>query len=92
MDAATLVRQLGTALPMLGARDLVASGSALQFGIRGCKRGNKIRITLRPDDTYSIELWKIRGADATQVEEVGMVHADQLHDVLARMTGLSTRL
>ncbi len=89
----TLIKQLGTALPMLGARDLVASGSALQFKIRGCKAGNKIRIALRPDDTYAVELWHVKGTNVFQVgETVEQVHADNLHAVLANLTGLDTRI
>ncbi len=93
MDHNVLIQQLGFALPMMGAKDLVASSDALQFRIRGSKLGNKIRITLAADDTYSVELWRVRGADVKQVgETVDGVYADSLHDVLAALTGLATTL
>lgn len=87
-----LLAQLGTALPMLGARDVVASENAIQFRIRGCKAGNKIRIELRPDDTYSVELWRVKGADTSMPASVDGVHADRLHTVLSSLTGLDVRL
>jgi hypothetical protein len=91
-DANTLIRQLGTALPMLGAKDLVASENGLQFKIQGCQRGNKVRITLDPSDTYTVELWKVRGLDFKQIGDQSFVHADQLHGALKALTGLDTRL
>jgi hypothetical protein len=92
MDAQVLVAQLGVALPLLGAHSLLAGPNSLQFGIRGCKRGNKIRITLAPSDTYSVELWRVKGAEVAQVgETVEGVYVDSLHDVLENLTGLYTR-
>lgn len=91
-DLDTLIRQLGTALPMLGARDLVAIESGLQFKIQGCPLGNKLRILLSPFDLYTVQLWKIRGADARLVEARDFVHADQLHRTIEALTGLRTRL
>jgi hypothetical protein len=91
MDHATLIRQLGTALPMLGARGLVASEDALHFQIRGCRAGNKVRIALRHDDTYAVELWKC-SVDARLVGSVEPVYADGLHRALESLTGLRTRI
>lgn len=103
IETSTLIHQLGTALQMLGAKDLVESGPyplthgvfALQFRIRGCKRGNKLLITLRLDDTYSIELWQVkaRWCNVFQVgETLDMVHADGLHQAIESMTGLRCSL
>lgn len=90
---ATLIQQLGTALPMLGARDLLETENGLQFKIRGSKVGNKIRIALRPDDTYAVEFWHVKGTNVFQVgETVELVHADSLHAVLKSLTGLDTRI
>jgi hypothetical protein len=90
---ATLIRQLGPALPMMGARDLVETDDGLQFGIRGCRKGNKIRIALCPDDTYSVELWSVKGWDVSQIgETVELVHVESLHSVLESLTGLYVRL
>lgn len=91
--AATLIRQLGTALPMMGASALVETECGLQFKIRGCREGNKVRISLRPDDTYAVELWHVKGTNVFQVgETTEMVYADSLHAVLESLTGLRTRL
>jgi hypothetical protein len=89
--AATLIRQLGTALPMLGAHNVVALENGVQFSIRGCKRGNKIVIVLDPSDTYSIALWWIHGADAHEIAGVHFIHADQLHSMLSSLTGATLR-
>ncbi len=93
MDHKTLIKQLGTALPFLGAKDLVASENALHFKIRGCKKGNKVRISLAADDTYSVELWHVKGTNIFQVgETVDGVYCDGLHQTLESLTGLYTHL
>lgn len=94
MNHETLIKQLGTALPMMGAKDLVATETGLQFKIgRNSKGGNKIRIALRMDDTYAVEFWHVKGTNIFQVgETVEGVYADALHATLKNLTGLETRL
>jgi hypothetical protein len=92
--AKTIQAQLGGALMMMGAKDLVGSDTALSFRIgRNSSGGNKVRISLRPDDTYNVELWHVRGTNIFQVGDTYQaVYADQLKGVLRTMTGLYTSL
>ncbi len=84
---------------MMGAKDLVRGedtrgGATLQFKIgRNASGGNKIRISLAPDDTYSIELWHVKGTNVFQVgETVKGVYVDSLKRTLESLTGLRCSL
>lgn len=95
----TLIRQIGNGtLAMLGASALVSSETTggdpvLQFKIRGCKEGNKLRITYRRAlDAYDVELWHVRGTNVFEVASTSLVYADALHATIERLTGLRTRL
>jgi len=92
--ANTIRAQLGGALAMLGAKDLVGGESFLQFGIQGCKTVNKIRIELDPSDTYTVSFWKLNRKTwiCSEVAEVDGVYVDSLHTVIENRTGLRTRL
>lgn len=89
LDVQTLIKQLGTALPMMGAKNLVYSTQTLQFSIgRNPKSVKTITIQLDPDDTYTVRaLTKGYNVDA----RIG-VYADALHATLESLTGLYTRL
>lgn len=90
MDTQTLIKQLGTALPMMGAKDLVKSAQTLQFRIgRNVKSVKVITIQLEADDTYTV---RAIGANLRIKGECFGVYADQLHTVLESLTGLYTRL
>lgn len=96
--ASTILEQLGGRANrfavMTGARDFVALESGVQFAIgKGAKAGiNKVRILLTPADTYTVEFWKIRGADATLVSTTDDVYCDSLSRVFEQATGFSTTL
>lgn len=91
--AETISSQIGRqAFAMLGAKNLVASGDALQFAIQGCKKINRIRVALAADDTYTVTFYKVGKFDWATVREVEMVYADGLHTVIETETGLATRL
>lgn len=82
MEIETLLKQIGAAVLMeLGAREFVSSetttgGGALHFRVR---RNQKIRISLDPSDTYSVELWHCNGANIFQIgETVEGVYADSI--------------
>lgn len=93
MNHQTLIKQLGTALPMMGAKDLVAGNDALYFRIgRNPKGVNKVSITLAAD-LYTVTAFKVdRYGNWTQKGQAEGVYADQLHQVLESLTGLYTRL
>jgi hypothetical protein len=91
--AETIREQLGAVtLAMLGAHQLAGDDNSLQFAIKGSRRVNKIRIVLDDDDTYTVEFWKVRGADWRKVAEHSGVYVDQLHELIERETGLYTRM
>ena len=100
MDTDVLIKQLGAALPMMGARNLVRDEHSLWFSIgANPKRGNKVTITLCEDDTYRVAFYRVprmqaiaNGATPEQIGEIWGVYADGLHAALKSLTGLETRL
>ena len=97
--ANTIRTQLGNrALFMIGAKDLVATETGLQFRIgRNAKSVNQIVINLDPSDTYTVEFRRTRmsrktGYSNKVVSSLEGVYADMLHDVIESGTGLATRL
>lgn len=96
----TIIQQLGARrfVAMTGARDFMAVDShTLQFDLPYCcvrNAGNRMRIKLQPDDTYSLVLYRIRkrGFQVDVLEECDGIYADQLQDVFTSMTGLFTSL
>lgn len=93
MDHKELIRQLGTAIPMMGAKNFMAGETSLSFRIgRNSKGVNKLTITLSPDDTYIVRAFKVAKFSATIVGEMRGVYVDSLHAVLESLTGMYTRL
>ena len=94
--ATTIRAQLGNGtLTMLGAHTLIDHGDALSFKIRGSRKANYVKVILDPSDTYTVEFVKLGRAPSFKVTEVAsfsMVYADNLHQVIERVTGLYTRL
>lgn len=92
--AETIRAQLGPGcFALLGASQLVGDENALQFSIKGCKKGNKLRIVLDPSDTYTVELWKFnrKTFECDKVSECSDVYADSLHRTIESLTGLCAR-
>jgi hypothetical protein len=90
-----ILRQLGNmTFAMLGANQLVATESGLQFAIKGSKRVRKLVIELdQATDTYSVEGFKRKSAfEWPSTGKVEGVFVDQLHATIEQMTGLYTRL
>lgn len=85
-----ILAQLGNrAMVMMGARDVVAGASFVQFRIAAnAKRINKIKIELDASDTYTIEFWNIRGMNAKKIAERSDVYVDAMHKVIEHETGL----
>ena len=98
--ARTLLGQLGTAIPMFGASNLLDTGRGLQFKIgRNPKRVTHITIELAPSDTYTIKVSRVptvkamlKGAEVVTLAEFEGVYVDSLHSVLEDNTGLYARL
>jgi hypothetical protein len=98
--ALTLRRQLGTALPMFGASNLLDTGRGLQFKIgRNSKRVTHITIELADDDTYTVKFSRVptikamcKGAEVVTLAELAGVYVDSLHRVFESNTGLAASL
>ena len=86
-------RQLGPqTFALLGAYGLVGGDNFLQFAIKGCRKINKVRIELAPNDTYTVSFWSI-SKNAVSVEKIAEregIYCDMLHDVIESETGLYT--
>ena len=95
--ADTILEQLGGMRRlsiMIGAKHFVALENGVQFSVgSGAKGGiNKIRVVLRPSDTYDVEFWKIRGTSMKKVSEWEDVYNDQLKGLVEKETGFYLRL
>lgn len=94
--AHTILEQLGGGrfIAMTGARGFVGSDNSLSFTIgRGAKKSiNRVRVTLDPSDTYTVEFYRVRGIECTQIAEYTGAFCDMLADVFTEITGLATRL
>lgn len=83
----------GSALFMIGAKNLVNHGDALSFRIgRNSKSVNYVKITLTPADLYDVEYGYIRGTTYKVRSEEQGIYVDMLHDSIERNTGMYTSL
>lgn len=96
MDVAnTILAQLGGRrfIAMTGAKNLGGEAKSLSFKIPKAKNGiSYVKITLDPDDTYTVQFLKIYGRKVTTVAEYSNVYADQLRNLFESNTGLYTSL
>ena len=93
--AKTILEQLGGPrfIVMTGAKDFLGDASALHFRIpRNRTKANRVTITLRADDTYTIEWFSVRGFDKIVKRSFENVYADQLRQIFEDATGLLTSL
>lgn len=94
--AETILSQLGGKVnAMIGMKDGVYGDNFLQFGwkVRGARnKANKVRITLEPSDTYTVEFFSIRGVNVSPKGTFSDVYCDQLKALFERETGLCLSL
>ena len=91
--AETIYQQIGKpAFFMLGAHTFTKTKDSLCFKIRGSNRVQLIQITLKADDTYTMEFWRIRGLKCKCVRTLSGVYWDMLCDLIESETGLHTSL
>lgn len=97
--ATTIFEQIGgnRFRAMTGAKDFVGGENYLMFGLpsRLTKSGiNKVKITLGPSDTYTVEYMKInfRKCEVKTVAKDELVYATDLARVFTIATGLDTRI
>lgn len=97
--AQTISQQIGgRALKMIGARDLVAIESGLQFKLgRGARNANgavtHVRIVLdQGADLYDVEFLFVRGVKVTTRAKTEGAYADMLNELIESETGMYTSL
>ena len=74
---------------MVGAQNFVATNKGLQFNFKGCRRTNKITISLDPSDTYTVQFWRITNRPVLHlVETYTDIYADNLIPLFEKFTGL----
>ena len=98
--ATTIAQQLGFALRMIGAKNLISHSDGLSFRIgRNSKRINYIKITLNASDLYDITFQQVpsvrqicNGKEVKTIAESFDVYASGLKGAIERNTGLYTSL
>lgn len=93
--ARTILEQLGgnQFAMMTGAKNFIAAEKGLSFKVgRNSKSVSHVRITLDPDDTYSVEFIRVRAGKLTQVAKETGVYCDMLQNIFTEHTGLYTSL
>lgn len=87
-----ILQQLGGAgrvQAMLGAKNISLSDNGVSFRWPNKERskGNAVRITLDPSDTYTMEFLNISGSNVKTVKKYTDVYNDQLVDIFEKQTG-----
>lgn len=101
--AAEILRQLGGKrfAKVTGAKDFLGDEKSLMFSLPSTRHFvkdgiNKVRITLDPSDTYTIEFMKISRRNGEfnikTIKETDGIYNDMLQEVFSRYTGLTTRV
>jgi len=98
--AKTIVQQLGGSSKlhaMLGKKTQMVSfpnALGMKFSNRKTSRGNYVKITLRPDDTYDMEFSSVTkgGLNVKKVKMYSGVMFDQLRPIFEKQTGLRLKL
>ena len=79
---------LGRLKAMTGANTFVAHEGSLSFRFKGCKHCNYCKITLDPNDTYTVEFGNIRKFTFTAKDTLSHIYNDMLMDTFEDITGL----
>lgn len=95
--AETIVRQMGGAKRlrlMVGAEQFLGSADRVQFKFKGSRKANSCVVILDPNDTYTMQLWRIRGPRAKAGKmldlkfEESRLYCDMLVSTFEGETGL----
>lgn len=91
--ARTILSQLGgnKFLVMTGAKSLTVHENGLSMRIPS-KTANYLKITLEPNDTYTMEFKKIWGMKVKDVNKHTDVYCDMLQSIFTEETGFDTNL
>jgi hypothetical protein len=98
-QAETILSQLGgqnRLNAMIGAKYFIRCDKthfvSFKFTAKSPSKINFIKITLTPNDTYSVEFGWVRGLNYTVRKEVVQVYADTLISTIEGVTGLRLTL
>ncbi len=96
MTVANTIRgQIGCeAFFMMGSKNLSGDANSLTFDIKLCKAWKWVKVTLDPDDTYTVTFIMVGCAPGYKrtEKEVKGVYVDMLHNVISENTGLSLKI
>ena len=94
-----ILEQLGGSrfIAMTGAKNFVGGNNSLSFQLPGrsgyAKQNiNRVRVTLDPNDAYTMIFFRSRALVLKQIEELTGLYGDQLQSEFTRVTGLYTTL
>lgn len=92
--AQTILAQLGGRkfIAMTGAKNILGGDNCLQFQIPTSNKINRVRITLTPADTYTVEFFNVRGVNYKLISITEDVYCDMLAGLFEMETGLATTL
>lgn len=94
--AKTILEQMGgnRLFAMLGAQILNTTSNSVTFKWPNKQRskGNAVKITLQPDDTYDMIFFNVSGRGSKKVKEYNDVYADQLVELFEKQTGWYLRM
>lgn len=93
----TILQQMGgwrRLSMMLGANGVQFYPNGVRFGwpSKQPSKGNEVKITLTPDDTYTVEFNMWRAGQSKPVKKYTDIYADNLVDLFERQTGYYLRL
>lgn len=91
--ANTIIEQMGGAgklMAMIGAKYFVGDETSVQFSFKGCRKANKCRVTLLPNDLYRMEILKVnkRTYDLEYLYKEEGLYWDMLKPEFEKETGL----
>ena len=88
-----IIEQMGGAgklTAMIGATYFAGDDTSVQFSFKGCRKANKCRVTLLPNDLYKMELLKVnkRTYDLEYLYQEEGLYWDMLKPEFEKETGL----
>jgi hypothetical protein len=89
--ASTILQQMGgwnKIRAMTGAHTLLDHGKGVSFKFKAGRKANYVKITLDPDDTYTMEIGKTRGMNYRKIYKESGLYWDMLKPEFERTTGL----
>jgi len=91
--AATILRQMGgmgKICAMTGAKNFIDYGNGVSFRFPNNVKGrpNTFKVTLDPDDTYSVEFGRCRGTTYKILKTLNGIYWDMLKSLFEQESGL----